>query len=191
MKKSTKVILRVILGILGGLAIGYLALYLFVVQSFSSPVLAVVASPESPKDEVWLLTEGFRNRWVSLIVKSPFFNGGEPKRITLLDWDGLYSFTQLRWSGDGRLAVFSLRLAGGDEPEVVAFGFDFSTGKAILPAWQCRSATSRKSVDEWRRHEEELMAVVRAHGGIADKGIDRQSLREKSRKIWVWQVPKE
>ena len=190
MTNKTKIILRVILGVLGVIAIGYAALSLFAMQSFSSPYLSVVTSPESPSNEVWLLTEGFVDRGVSLFVKSPSINGGKPKRITALDWDGLYSFKNLRWSGDGRLAILSVRLAGDDWPEVAAFGFDFSTGTAIVPTWQGRYTTSPKSLNEWRRHEESLMDVVQNHGGIAKSGIDRETLKSKSRKIWVWQIPK-
>ncbi|MDZ7615738.1 MAG: hypothetical protein U1E05_01965, partial [Patescibacteria group bacterium] len=91
MRKTTKVILGIVFAVIGVLGAGYVVLCLSVMQSFSSPVLAVIPSPASSKDEVWLLEEVFVYRGVSLFVKSPSLNGGKPKRITSLDWDGLYS----------------------------------------------------------------------------------------------------
>ncbi len=189
MKKKAKVILGIVFAVLGILAVAYVALYLAMAQMFSSPVLAVVPSPKVPEDEVWLLEWGLQDRGISLFVKSPSFNGGKPKRITPLDCDGLYSFKQLRFSDDGRLAVFSLQLAGGDRPEVAAFAFDFSTGEAILPPWQGTNTTSRETLDEWKQNAERVAALADAHGGLTDHGLAREDFRKCSRKIWFWQVP--
>jgi hypothetical protein len=188
-KKKAKVILGIVLTVLGIIAVGYVALYLTLAQAFSNPMLAVVPSPKVPEDEVWLLEWGFQDRGISLFVKSPLLNGGKPKRITPLDWDGLYSFKQLRFSDDGRLAVFSLRLAGGDRPEIAAFAFDFSTGKAILPPWQGENTTSRKTPEEWKHSRERVAALAAAHGGLTDHGLAREDFMNCSRKIWFWQVP--
>ena len=190
MKRKTKIILGVVASIVSVLAVGYVALCLIAMQGFSSPVLAVLSSPTSPTDQVWLLEEGFQDRGITLLVKSPSVNGGQTMGITSLDWDGLYSFEEVRWSGDGRLAVFSLRLAGTDGPEVMAFAFDFSTGKSILPAWQGKNTTSHKTVDEWKAHQDELESIAQTHGGLTDKGLAREEFRARSRNIWVWQVPK-
>jgi len=190
MKKRTKVILGIIAGIVGILAVGYVALCLTAMQGFSSPVLATVPSPADPKSEVWLLEEGYVDRGISLFVKTPAINAGKPKRITSLDWDGLYSFKELSWSQDGQLAVFSIRLAGGDWPEVTAFGYDFSTGEAILPSWQGRNTTSRKTIEEWRQHAETITAVAEKHGGLMSHGLARENFREQSKELWFWQVPK-
>jgi hypothetical protein len=159
-------------------------------QGFSSPVLAIVPSSADPENEIWLLEEGFVDRGIYLLVKSPSVNAGKPKRITSLDWDGLYSFTQLSWSQDGQLAVFWIRLAGGDWPEVMAFGYDFSTGNAILPSWQGRSTTSQKTIEEWKQHAESITALVENHGGMMSHGLARENFREQSKALWFWQVPK-
>lgn len=189
MNKKAKVLLGIIAGTIGILALCYVVLCLTLTQELSSPVLATVPSPTDAKNAVLLLEEGFVDRGISLLVKSPSVNAGNPQRITSLDWNRLYSFTQLNWSQDGELAVFSICLEGDDRQEVTAFGFDFSTGKAILPPWQGQNTTSRKTVEDWKQHTESITALAEQHGGLMAHGFPRENFRDQSKELWIWQAP--
>jgi hypothetical protein len=189
MNKKAKILLGIIAGTIGFFALSYVVLCLILMQQLSSPVLATVPSPTDTRNAVLLLEDGFVDRGISLLVKSPSVNAGYPQRITPLDWNRLYSFTQLNWSQDGQLAVFSIRLAGDDQQDVTAFGFDFSTGNAILPPWQDQNRTSQKTVEEWKQHAESITALAEQHGGLMTPGFARENFRDQSKELWIWQAP--
>ena len=189
--KKTKIIIGIFLAVIGVLAVGFVVFCIITIQGLSSPVLAVLTSPVASQNEVWLLEDGFVDRGISLFIKSPSLNNGKPKRITSLDWDGLYCFKKVQWSQDGDLAVFSLLLAEGDWPEVTAFAFDFSTGTAVLPSWQGKNTTSKKSAEEWKKHELTIAELAKTHKGLTSKGLAGEDFRKKSQKLWFWQMPKE
>ena len=190
MKTRTKVILGVILAVISILAVGYVVFYVSAIQGLRSPVLAIVSSPASAKDEVWLLEQGFQDRGISLLIKSPSLNDGKPTRITELDWDGIYSFKQLRWSGDGHLAAFSLQLINDNWSEVIPFAFDFSTREPILPVWQGKNWSSiHTTPSEWKQQEQVILRLAETHGGFTIKLINREDFRHHSRQMLFWQIP--
>jgi hypothetical protein len=190
MRKRSKVLLGVLAAVALLLCLAYAGLCVWLGQGFSNPVLAALPVPGARGAEVWLLEGGFIDRGITLYVKSPSLNDGKPMRIVDLDWDGLYSFSRLQWSKDGQFVVFTIRLAAENEPEVNAFAYDFSTGRAALPAWQRLAMTSEKPLAEWQQHEKTLAALAAAHGGLTGAVHGPEDLRAHARKLWYWQAPK-
>ncbi len=192
MKKHLTIILGVLLVLGAILVAGFVALKISLTQGLSSPRLTVAASPAATDAEIWLIEEGFQDRGFTAYAKSPNINGGKPERITTLDWDSLdyqYYFRKMHWSKDGQVAVFTIE--PNQSGAVQAFAYDFSTGQAVLPDWQRSYSASHKTPEEWQEWEQTIINLVESHGGIGSEGPTANDIRDRSREIWYWEIPRE
>lgn len=168
------------------LVAGCIVLKIAVTQSWSAPCLAKFRSPAIRGDEVWLFEEGFVGRGLSLFVVCSR-HGNTPIAVTRLDWEGLYYFSSFQWTEDGRVAVFTVQGTGA--PETPSFAYDFEKGKAILPPWQGVCSTNQMPDKAWKEFQQIVASLIKSHGGLRGEPTRLEAIRNRSEKIWYWQIP--
>ncbi len=158
-------------GLFIGGAVGYKA---GLKRAFASPLVARFQSAAKRDTEIWLFEEGFRQKGLSLCVLSPATRE-QPVRVAMLDLKDAYSFAFAQWTRDGQMVIIGLNVGDRYDMPVAAIAYDFEKNAPFMPAAIAEGKKPELSRTAWQEHEQKIMAMVAAHGGLVDTRIDRDA----------------
>lgn len=176
--KSLKAILRILAAT--GLALaclfvgGYTGYKYGMRRAFDAPLVARFRSPTSADLELWLMEEGFRKKGLFFCVRSTATRE-VPLRLASLDAKDTYSFAYAQWTKDGRAIVIGLNVGKGNDLPIAAIAYDFDRNAPIMPAAFSDGKKVELSRTAWLEQEQKILALAKAHGGLLDWRIDRET----------------
>jgi hypothetical protein len=166
--------------------------YIFVLCVLEPEMGAKYESPANPANKI-LFSYGDVDE-LALFVEP---KKGKPQFVALLEEDGAFRLGDFQWTKDGQAVVCSLMLLGeittnDYAPLSPVIAYDFSTGKATIPAWLGFNPTNdnpRYKESNWREFEPTIGKIIAAHGGLSDKRVDFYMVHDHEKRHWFWQNP--
>jgi len=160
-------------------------------QLVSEISLARFAAPANNGNEVRFYDHsGFIDEDLTICAKT----AGRPEQRVLHFVSFGYAFSSAEWTKDGQVVAVEMAYLPNDEKgsnlqHAWVIAYDFSTGRALAPAWldidRVNQLSHGNRVADWRGAESQVLAVVAAHGGLA--GPRLTSLERHH--LWRWQTP--
>jgi hypothetical protein len=182
-KRTIKIIVWTSLVTLIIALVGFAGIVVCIGHKFSSPFLFVTKSQANGHEASFVL-EGFVDRGWTLFVKPK--SEIETRRVTELDWDGIYRFQGAEWSKDGQVIVVTLCIAAHNWREFKAYAFDFEKGRALLPDGKT-FCTLPSSID-WIALQSNVVSLVADHGGFSGDFVTENTMKRLSTPISAWQM---
>jgi hypothetical protein len=154
----------------------------FVCLEVSSEIGATFSSPTNPKNKILFLDGGFQERRLELCAISA---KQKPVLVTRVNTGCSFAFGQ--WTRDGEAFVCSVSVESGTP--VMAFAYEFRTGKVSKPPWVFNSGWSEKPEAEWRTLEPVIQQIAASHGGLNEERIDGKMIKAEQKRLRFWQIP--
>jgi hypothetical protein len=155
-----------------------------VLQGISSPCIAKFPSPSNPKDQAWLLEEGFQDRGISLYAKTAH---AKPVFVAQLDWAEGHKFSYLQWTKDGQMVVATVNPS---DRGLKVYAYDYSTRSILRPSWVSESSCEDRPQRDWISYQSNILKAVETHNGLDTSSIDRVSFQQKARSIPEFMRPR-